>query len=92
MEYAVLLLILACVCVGVVSAVVTTWRLKSTLLEVLDRLALVEGICTREVKVRAAQERWKRPDKDAALLDALKTNSSTPTRKANWWESLPKSG
>ncbi len=87
MEYAILLVILACAAVGVTAAVVTTWRLRVTLLELSDRVNVLEGITNREVKVRAATERWKKPDKDAELLNALQ---APPARRQNWWEALPR--
>lgn len=90
MEYALLLTILGAVAVGTTSAVVTTWRLRVTLLELSDRVNVLEGITNREVKVRAAAERWKKPDKDLELLQAMA--QQVPGTKKNWWEVLPKTG
>lgn len=90
MEYAVFLLILACVCVGVVSAVVHTWSLRARLYSLEDRLAIVEGSLTREVKARAGQERWKKPDKDLELFKQLQ--QPVPQPKYNFWQTgLPRS-
>ena len=90
MEIATILLIVSCVAAGVVSAVVTTWSLRAKLLGFEDRLSLVEGILTREVKSRAGQERWKKPDKDLELARAMV--QQPVQRKMNWWETgLPRS-
>lgn len=87
MEYAVLLLIVGAVAVGVVSAIVTTWSLRARVFSLEDRLAIVEGVLQREVKVRAATERWKRksPAEEAAELLVNQPNAA-PTRKHNWWD------
>lgn len=87
MDYALLLVFTAAIAVGVVSAVVRTWSLHRRVYTLEDRLEVLEGIQTREVKTRAAQERWKKPDKDTELLAALTNGGSG--RKKNWWETLP---
>ncbi len=81
----VLLLVVTCsIAAGVVGAVVNTWKLRSTVLDLQDRLALLEGAHIREVKSRAGQERWKKPDQNLQILEAMKT---APTgRTPNWWE------
>ena len=85
MELASLLLIGSAIAAGVVAAVVRTWALHRRVYSLEDRLAVVEGVLTREVKTRAGQERWKKPDPQAALLSTLTT--ATPAgRKPNWWE------
>ena len=82
-SFAFILLIVACIAVGVTSAVVRTWTLHSRTYSLEDRVAVIEGNLTREVKTRAAQERWKKPDKDLELLQQAQL---TPQRKMNWWE------
>lgn len=87
MDYAVILLIVGSVAAGVVSAIVTTWSLRARVFSLEDRLAIVEGVLQREVKVRAATERWKKPsaaDEAAALL--LNPNVQPAPRKLNWWD------
>lgn len=87
MESAVLLVIVGAVAAGVVAAVVTTWSLRARLYSLEDRTAIVEGILQREVKVRAAAERWKRPsptEEAAALLK--QSDAPQQQRKMNWWE------
>lgn len=87
-EYAVLLLIAAVIAVGVVAAVVTTWGLRARLYSLEERMELVEGGLLRETKARAGAERWKKPDKDAAILAELQT---APAKRRNWWElNLPR--
>lgn len=87
-----LLLVVASVAAGVTGAVLRTWSLHSRLYSLEDRTAVLEGVTQREVKIRAGQARQARPDRDAALLEALKPTGVTPARKANWWETgLPRS-
>lgn len=87
MEIATVLLIVGCVAAGVTGALVTSWSLRSKLFSLEDRLSIVEGTVTREVKTRAGQERWKKADKDEALLTALKSGGVTG-RTLNWWEKV----
>ena len=84
-SFAVLLLIVACVAAGVVAGVVHTWSLRARTYSLEDRVDRLEGNLSREVKARAGQERWKKPDKDEALLAAMK-NAPTQGRMLNWWE------
>ncbi len=93
MELATYLLIAAAVAAGVVGAVARVWSIHSRLYSLEDRLSLVEGILTREVKVRAATERWKRPSRDEErIAEALANLPPPPTQKKNWWEvDLPRS-
>lgn len=87
---AVILLIVSAVAVGVVSAVVATWRLRVSLYELTDAVNVLQGVQTREVKVRAAQESVKRrATKDDAVLADLANGGAVPARKPNWWETLP---
>jgi outer membrane biogenesis lipoprotein LolB len=85
METATILLLVGCVAVGVVSAVLRTWSLHSRTYSLEDRIAIVEGTLQREVKTRAAQERWKKPDKTEALAVEL-LGKPIPTKQLNWWE------
>lgn len=88
MEIATLLLISGSVAVGVVAAVVRTWSLHRRAYSLEDRMAVVEGILQREVKTRAAQERWRKPDKDQELLETMRNQKVQPTRQLNWWEKV----
>ena len=92
MELATILLLVAAVAVGVVSAVARTWSLHSRIYSLEDRVAVVEGVTQREVKIRAAQSRPPNLAKDEALLKELTSKaSSSPGRKLNWWETgLPR--
>lgn len=87
-ETATILLIVSCVCVGVVSAVLTTWHLRTVLYSLETRLDVVEGTLSREVKARAGQERWKKPAASAAQLaeELAVLQTKVPTKKPNWWE------
>jgi hypothetical protein len=87
MEYALILLFVAAIAVGVVSAVVKTWSFHTRLYSLEDRLTVVEGVQQREVKVRAATERWKKePKDDAAIEAALLAPAPAKQRKLNYWE------
>lgn len=84
---AVVLLIVCCVAGGVTSAVVSTWRLRVTLYELQDAVNVLQGVQTREVKVRAAQESVKRrATKDDAVLADLQISGAPAARQLNWWE------
>lgn len=84
-SFAVVLLIVACVAAGVVAGVVHTWSLRARVYSLEDRVDRMEGNLSREVKARAGQERWKKPDKDEALLAAMRT-AQPQNRMLNWWE------
>lgn len=89
MDYAIILLILSCVAVGVAGAVARTWGLHRRLYALEDRCTLLEGIQQREVKVRAAATRWQKTDQSEAMLKEL-VAAQPASRKLNWWETLPK--
>lgn len=86
MEYpffALILLIVSCIAAGVVAGVVHTWSLRARTYSLEDRVDRMEGNLSREVKARAGQERWKKPDKDIELLAKA---AQQPERRKNWWE------
>lgn len=92
MDYALILLIVACIAVGAVAAVVRTWSLHARLYSLEDRVSVNEGITTREVKIRAADSRGKNRPADEALYKELASNPIQPQRKKNFWEvDLPRS-
>lgn len=84
---ALLLLVVCCIAAGVVAAVVHTWGLRARLYSLENHVEIIAGRLTSEVKARAGQERWKKPDKDAELMASLV--QAPPARKKNWWENLP---
>lgn len=86
MDYAILLLVVGCIAVGVAAAVVRTWSLHARTYSLEDRVACLEGVTTREVKIRAAQARYAKPDKDAELLAALQPKETVPATRYNWWQ------
>lgn len=86
METALILTLVAAVAVGVVSAVIRTWTLHARLYSLEDRVAVQEGITTREVKIRAAMSRPQRGAKDEELLGSLLAKPAVPIHKKNWWE------
>lgn len=82
--FALLFLVLGCMAAGVVAGVVHTWTLRARVYSLEDRTDRMEGNLLREVRARAGQERWKKPDKDLELLKAA--TAAQPVRKSNWWE------
>jgi len=92
MEYAFVLLLVASAAVGVVTAFVRTWSIHSRTYSLEDRVNVLEGVQNREVKIRAAETRWKKPSADEALISAALANPVPTKSKAAWWKSsnLPK--
>lgn len=89
--FALFLLFGGCLAAGVVAGVVHTWSLRARTYSLEDRVDRMEGNLSREVKARAGQERWKKPDKDAELMASL-TKQNVTAHKPNWWETgLPRS-
>ena len=87
-DYAILLVVTAGIAVGVVSSVVRTWALHRRVYSLEDRMGVLEGVQTREVKIRAAQARAPNSQADHALYNQL--SSAPPMKKKNWWETVPK--
>lgn len=86
MEYAYILVIVAAIAVGVVSAVVRTWAIHSRLYSLEDRVNVVEGVQSREVKIRAAETRWKKPSADEAAITAALATPPPQPAKTPWWK------
>lgn len=85
MDYALLVVFVGAIAVGVVSAVVKTWAFHQRLYSLEDRMGVLEGVQTREVKIRAAQSRLPKATSDEALMAQLQA-SPVQTKKKNWWE------
>jgi len=92
MEYALSLVIIAAVAAGIAGALARTWTLHSRLYSLEDRVSVLEGVTNREVKIRAANSRWKPPTKDELTIEAaLAAKASQELRPKNWWElNLPR--
>lgn len=87
MELGFALLITGVIAGGVSGALLRVWSIHSRLYSVESRLSVVEGISVREVKIRAANERWRKPSKDEeAIAAAIAAGPAPVTRKLNWWE------
>lgn len=86
MEYALYLVIASVVAGGVGGALLRTWSIHSRLYSLETRTAVLEGITTREVKIRAATDRWKKPSKDEEALVAALAAPPPPERKVPWWQ------
>lgn len=86
MEYGLLALIAAVIAGGVSGALLRVWSIASRLYSQETRLSVLEGVSSREVKIRAANERWKKPSAaEDAVLAAL-ANPPAPSSPANWWQ------
>jgi hypothetical protein len=92
MDFVYILVLVAAVAVGVTSAVARTWALHSRTYSLEDRVGILEGIQQREVKIRAAETRWRKPSADEAAIAAAIANPPEPKSKVPWYKSpnLPK--
>lgn len=86
MELGLWLLIACVVAGGVAGALLRTWSILSRVYSLETRTAVLEGISAREVKIRAANDRWKRPSKDEEVLVAALATPPPPERKVPWWQ------
>lgn len=86
MDAAFFLLLASTIAVAVTSAIVTTWSLRARLYALEDRCNVMEGTVQREVKIRAAQDRWsKKPSKEEEMIAAAMANPAPPVA-VNWWD------
>jgi hypothetical protein len=83
---ALILLIGGCLAAGVTAAMISTWSLRARLYTVESELAVVSAKLMTEIKARAGQERWKKPDRELELLKMMQSAPAAPARKLNWWE------
>lgn len=83
MDFAFILVLVGSVALAVTAVVVRTWSLHQRIYSLEDRVGVIEGVQTREVKIRAAQSRTPKIQADEALLAQLQ---SQPIRRKNWWE------
>jgi hypothetical protein len=90
MDYALYVVVAACLAAGIMGAVLRGWSIHSRLYSLEDRVGVVEGTLTREVKIRAAQSRPPRGQADESLFKELsgKPVQVAPPRVLNWWEKL----
>ncbi len=94
MEYGYLLVIASVIAGGVVGALVRSWSIMSRLYSLEDRVGVLEGVTTREVKIRAAQSRGQKTSVDDQTLKDLQAlgGQHVGMKKKNWWERLPVKG
>jgi len=83
-DFVTILLIVSCIAVGVTAAIVTTWSLRARIYSLEDRTNIVEGVTSREVKIRAATERFRKPSKDEEAIAAALSNPA-PAASVAWW-------
>lgn len=86
MEYALYLLIAGGLGVSTAAALVRTWSLHSRLYSLEDRCNVLEGTVQREVKIRAAAERWKRSDRDIEMVASAVGGGADSSPKIPWWQ------
>lgn len=87
MDYALYMVVVGCFAFGVAGALARTWSLHSRLYSLEDRVGVIEGTLTREVKIRAAQIRHANKPTDETLFKELAAAApANPVRKKNWWE------
>lgn len=75
MDYALLLVVTAALAVGVAGSFARTWSFQRRLYSLEDRLSTVEGITTREVKIRASMSR---PRANSAADEAIALAMANP--------------
>lgn len=85
MDYALLVVFTSAIAVGVVSAVVRTWSIHRRLYSLEDRLSTVEGVTTREVKIRAAATRHSRPSLAEEAMALAIQNAPAAKVSSPWW-------
>lgn len=84
-EIALFVLIVVALTASVLGGVVRGWSILSRLYSLEDRIAVAEGTLLREVKTRAGQERWKRPDKDVMQVDMQLLKPAPPAPPVPFW-------
>lgn len=84
MDLPLLVLSAAVVGGGIIGGLIRAWSIHSRLYALETALAVVEGTLQREVKARAAGERWKKQEVLQTDLDILKT--AQPQKKEFWWQ------
>ena len=80
-----LLLILACVAAGACGTLFTAWNIRARIYALEYRLGQVEGTVTREVKLRAVTERWKRSEKDISGIDEAVLKAGQAAAPKPFW-------
>jgi len=84
--------------VALLTTLALNWKLHTSLYSLDDRTSLLEGIVQREVKTRAANERWQKVRAgDAAIEQALSAPVAVPPKKIPWYRNpaitkLPRAG
>jgi len=85
LEIALFLLSLSGIAAGVAGAFLRTWSIHSRLYSLEDRTSVVEGIQQREVKIRAAEAKFRRPTAMEESIEAHLTQKAPP-KKEPWWK------
>lgn len=92
-QFALLLLVTCVIAGGVLGALIRAWSILSRLYSLEDRTNIVEATIQREVKIRAANSRPIRTDKDILKVDETAIAQSAQSA-APWWSNpwkLPRS-
>lgn len=92
MDVALFLIILASVGAGVAGSLAATWGLRRRTYSLELEVAYVSGILQREVKARAAGERWRKKDELEERVEELVnlTTPGAPAQKVPFWQRFPR--
>jgi hypothetical protein len=72
--------------VSLLTCLALNWKIHTQLYSAQDRLSVLEGIVTREVKIRASNERWNKVrQSDSAIEAALASGPVQPPKKVPWY-------
>ena len=89
-EYAIILLIACVIGGGVCGAVLRSWSIDRRLYSLEVAVAELQGLVTREVKIRAAQTRTPNAKIEREAAELLKANGGgqqpLPVGAVEWWK------
>lgn len=89
-EYAIILLIACVIGGGVCGAVLRSWSLDRRLYSLEVAVGELQGLVTREVKIRAAQTRTPSAKIEREAAELLKANAGVqpalPMGAVEWWK------
>lgn len=86
-----LVLPLISLALGALGSIAATWSIHARLYSLEDRQSVVEGTLQREVKSRAASERWKKASVEEELIsNVLLTQKPLENKKPKWWNTVQK--
>lgn len=84
--FALIMLFGGCLSAGIVAGVVHTWSLRAKTYSLESRLSVVEGNLLREVKARAGEQRWRKPNVEELAVEQALKNPPPQRFKAPWFK------